>query len=151
MSTSEPGERAANDEVAANSAAAEPGLMASIEAMWDDMRALAYDHLQLVALEMRRAALGLVTMVVEGIVMGMLVAASWIAAVAALCLWLIEHGLETSAALLIAAILNLLGALGFGLAIRRKSRVLRLFPATSARLRPDAERSGHTDARDRAA
>lgn len=135
------------DKVSESAPTAPPGVMASIETLWGEVRAIAYDQLQLVALEARRAALGLVTMVVEGIVVGMLVAAGWIATVAAFSLWLIEQGLETSAALLVAALLNLAGALGFALAIRRKSRLLSL-PARAARLRqgsPPDKANGETD------
>lgn len=138
------------DEVSENAPAAPPGVVASVEALWGDVRAIAYDHLQLVALEMRRAALALLTMVVEGIVVGMLVAASWVAAVAALSLWLVEHGLEMSAGLLVAALLNLTGALGFALAIRRKSRLLSL-PASTGRLRQGTSTPTANDQTDRQA
>lgn len=127
MSTSLSDATPAADKARASTAEAAPGLFASIETLWADLQAIALDHLQLVALESRRAALALVTMVVEGIVLGMLVAASWIAGVAALSLWLMEHGLETSTGLLVAALLNLLGALGFAFAIKRQSQRLRLF------------------------
>lgn len=104
-------------------------LIENLGVLWADLRLTAHDHLQLVALEAQRATLSLVWMAVYGAVVGMLVAASWLIVSGALVLWLIESGLGTSTALLLGAALNLLGAIGFAVMMRRKSEVL-LFPAT---------------------
>ncbi|HRP76327.1 MAG TPA: phage holin family protein [Rhodocyclaceae bacterium] len=117
-----------------------PGLIENLEALWADLRGTAHDHLQLAALEAQRALLSLVWIAVFGTVAGMLVAATWLAAVGAMVLWLIESGLAASAALLLGAVLNLLGAFGFALLIRRKSQLLR-FPATVRALDPDGTRA----------
>ncbi len=113
-----------------------PGLIENLEALWEDLRGTAHDHFQLAALEARRAVLSLVWMAVYGAVVGMLVAATWLAAVGAIVLWLIEGGLGASAAVLVGAVLNLLGAFGFALLIRRRSRLLH-FPSTVRSFAPD--------------
>lgn len=106
-----------------------PGLIDNLGALWAELRGRAHDHLQLAALEAQRAVLSLVWIAIYGTVIGMLVAATWLVVAGALVLWLIDYGLGASTALLLGAALNLLGALGFALLMRRKSQVL-LFPAT---------------------
>ena len=58
--------------------AADPGLLASAEALWQDLRALGHDYLRLVALEAQRAGESLVSIVVFGIVVGLLVVSAWL-------------------------------------------------------------------------
>lgn len=113
-----------------------PGLIENLGALWVEVRGSAHDHLQLAALEAQRAVLSLVWIAIYGAVIGMLVAATWLVVAGALVLWLIDYGLGASTALLLGAALNLLGALGFALLMRRKSQVL-LFPATLRGLDPD--------------
>lgn len=113
-----------------------PGLIENIAALWAELRGSVHDHLQIAGLEAQRAALNLVWMAACGTVVGMLVAATWLAAAGALVLWFIDSGLNASAALLLGATLNLLGAFGFVLLLRRKSQALR-FPATLRGLDPD--------------
>ncbi len=116
--------------------ARDAGLIDNGRALWDDLRGLAHDHLQLAALEARRAAVSLVAILAYGIVAGALVAGAWLGAAGAFVLWLVDRGVGASAALLVAVLLNLAGALGFAIAIRRRSRYLR-FPATVRSLGPD--------------
>lgn len=97
--------------------------------MWDDVRAIAHGHLQLAALEARRAGHSLVWMLVYGILVGVLTLGAWAGTLAALVLWLIAAGLSASGALLLAAALNIVAAGLLLLAIRRRSRHLG-FPAT---------------------
>lgn len=113
-----------------------PGLIENIAELWAELRGSAHDQLQIAALEAQRALLSLVWIAVYGTVLGMLVAATWLAAAGAIVLWLIDSGLGASAALVVGATLNLLGAFGFVLLIRRKSQALR-FPATLRNLDPD--------------
>lgn len=113
-----------------------PGLIEHLEGLWVDLRGSAHDHLQLAALEAQRAVLSLLWMAIYGTVVGMLVAATWLIVAGALVLWLIDTGLGASVALLLGAALNLLGAIGFALLMRRKSQVL-LFPATLRSFDPD--------------
>lgn len=106
-----------------------PGLLASAEVLWDDVRVIAHEHLRLVALEARRAGRSLALLLVYGILAGGLILGAWAGALAALVVWLIGAGLPASGALLIAALLNLAVAGLCVLAIRRHSRHLG-FPAT---------------------
>lgn len=116
------------------------GLGASFTALWTDLSGSAHDHLQIIALEGQRAALSLVWIAVYATVVGMLVAATWLAAAGALVLWLIDSGLGASAALLLGAAINLLGVFGFLFLIRKKSHAL-AFPATLRSLERDATTS----------
>ena len=115
---------------------AELGLIATAEALWADLRGMLHDRLQLAALETQRAAESLVAILAYGIVVGVLAAGAWLSLAGAMVLWLIDQGMPASAALLLAALHNLIGVFGFALAIRRKSRHLR-FPATLRSLGPD--------------
>jgi uncharacterized membrane protein YqjE len=113
-----------------------PGLLASAELLWDDVRVIAHEHLRLVALEARRAGRSLAWLLIYAILAGGLSLGAWAGALAALVVWLIGAGLPASGALLIAALLNI-GAAGLCvLAIRRHSRHLG-FPATVRSLQPD--------------
>ena len=132
-----------DDAPRADAPAGAPGLSASALALWDDLRGLAHEHLQLAALEARRAGESLVSMLAYAIVAGVLAASAWVGATGALVLWLIDCGIAASAALLLAAFLNALGAFGFALAIRRKSRFLS-FPATVRSLRHDGQGAAAT-------
>lgn len=132
-----------DDASPADAPAGAPGLSESALALWDDLRGLAHEQLQLAALEARRAGESLVSMVAFAIVAGVLAASAWVGTTGALVLWLIESGVAASAALLLAAVLNVLGAFGFAVAIRRKSHYLR-FPATVRSLGRDGEAAEET-------
>jgi len=114
---------------ATSAPAAVPGLIDNLAALGAELYGSAHDHLQIAALETRRAVLSLVSIAVYGTVVGMLVAATWLATAGAMVFWLIDNGFAASTALLLGAALNLLGAVAFAFLIRRKSQVLG-FPAT---------------------
>ncbi len=115
--------------------AVDPGLLASAEALWHDLSGLAHDYLRLAALEAQRAGESLVSIIVFGIVTGLLVVSAWLGLAGALVLWLIGIGWHASLAMLLAVVINLAGAAGFVFAIRAKSHNLR-FPAIVNSLRP---------------
>ncbi|MEO7762306.1 MAG: phage holin family protein [Casimicrobiaceae bacterium] len=112
-----------------------PGLLENTGALWNDLKGLAHDHLELAALEARRAGESLVSIVVYGVIVGVLAVSAWIGVVAALILWLIALGLAPSLALLAGVLINLVGGVALIFAIRRQSKALR-FPATVRALRP---------------
>lgn len=125
--------------------AADPGLLASAEALWHDLLALGHDYLRLAALETQRAGESLVSIVLFGIVAGLLVVSAWLGLAGALVLWLIDsRGWNGSLAMLLAVIINLGGAFGFVMAIRAKSKNLR-FPATVNSLRPNRDKRSATE------
>lgn len=128
---------AAPESARANNRLPEPSVLDSVKALWSDLRGLLHDQLELVALETRRAGHSLVAMVAFGIVVGILVVSAWLGLVAVLVVWMISAGLGPILALLIAVGVNLLGAFGFVLAIRRKSHHL-TYPATRRSLHSDA-------------
>ncbi len=107
----------------------EAGLIGNATALWDDLRDLAHDHIELAVLETQRAGESLVSIVIFGIVTAVLIVTAWMGLVAAFALWLIDRGLAASAAVLIAVLLNLAAAAGLVFAIRLKSQYL-TFPST---------------------
>ena len=113
----------------------EPGVLASVEGWWADVRGIAHEHLQLATLEARLAGRALVWLLVYGILVSVLLLGAWAGPVAALVLWLVASGVGASAALLLAAAMNLLAAGLLALAIRRRSRHLG-FAATRRSLEP---------------
>ena len=95
----------------------------------DDLRRAAQMQLQLLDLEAQQAGNALALMMVYGLVAGLLLCVAWIGLCAAGVLWLVQLGCNLSLALLLGVLLNLVGGLGLGLAMRRKARALS-FPAT---------------------
>ena len=73
-----------------------------------DVRDLASDHLELVALEAQRAGLGLIKMVIAAVVISILVVSAWLAIVAGCIVWTTAAGVSWPSALAVAAMGNLL-------------------------------------------
>jgi hypothetical protein len=108
-----------------------------MEAGWqllEDVQTLLQMHLQLLALEARRAAWGLVAIAAFSAAVGLLLALTCLGLTTALALWLMEQGMRPSLSVLVSSLLNLAGVLTFVNAIQREARVLG-FPATRNRLR----------------
>ncbi|MGJ0485222.1 MAG: phage holin family protein [Methylomicrobium sp.] len=105
-------------------------LLEDVRLLWRDLRGLTHDHLKLAALEARRASTSLVSMIVAGLIMGVLLISTWVGLMTAAALALIQSNFvgEIEAILLLAAV-NLVVALLLFWFIRRKSRYL-LFPET---------------------
>lgn len=111
----------------------ELGFLESAKLLLSELQGIAHDRLLLATLEIKKAGLSLVAMVIYGIFAAVLLAASWMALVSAGLLWAISRGVPWPAGLLAAAVLNVCVAIGFILAIRSRSNDL-LFPATLRRL-----------------
>lgn len=120
------------------------GLLENAYALWDDLRGLAHDHLQLAALETQRAGKSLIHMVVCAVAAAMLLVSAWLGLMAAGVLWLIAAGLSEGVALLCVVALNVAAAYVLFTMIRRSSDQLR-FPATVRSLRSDASMRAHPD------
>ena len=116
-------------------AATGAGLIDNAVALWDDLRAIAHDHLELAALEAKRAGQSLVAIVVYGVVIAILVVTAWMGIVTAAVLGLIQLGLNASLSVLIGVAVNLAGAFGLVLLIKQASQALR-FPGTVKALKP---------------
>ncbi len=111
------------------------GLVESVTLLLGDLRQIAYDRLELAALEAQRAGAALAFILAGGIVIGALVASAWLGAMAAMVWCLTGNGIALGAALLLAALLNLAFAFVVAFMVRRKSLGLR-FPATVQSFRP---------------
>ena len=118
------------------------GVLEDAQALWHELHGLAHDRFRLAALETQRAGESLVTMVVVGVMVGVLLSSAWLGLVVAAVLWEVENGIMASSAILLAAAFNVLFALILCGIIRSKSRYLK-FPATLSSLKPmpkDAEK-----------
>ncbi|MGR8997468.1 MAG: phage holin family protein [Gammaproteobacteria bacterium] len=113
------------------------------QTLCQELRGLSHDRFRLAALEARRAGESLVAMIVAGVIIGILLSSAWLGLMAAAVLELIEHGVRTNSAIVLAVAFNLLLALILYGVIRRKSRYLQ-FPATLSSLQ--TKPNGHRDA-----
>jgi uncharacterized oligopeptide transporter (OPT) family protein len=122
------------------------GLLKETTRLWDELRGLAHDHLQLAALETQRAGESLVTMITAGMIVAGLLLSAWLGLMAAAVLALTSNGImESGSALLLAVAVDLLVALLLCGVIRRRSHHLR-FPANTGSLRPAASESLNAEA-----
>ncbi|MGZ5009085.1 MAG: phage holin family protein [Methylobacter sp.] len=117
------------------------GILDNAQALWRELYGFSYDCFHLVALEARRAGQNLVSMVIAGVMVAILLIGAWLGLIAAAVLWLIEHGVVASSAILLTVAATLLFTLILMAVIHRKSRYLQ-FPATvhSLQLKPSQER-----------
>jgi len=109
-------------------------LLESAEGLWGEIQGILHDHLQLAALETRRAGESLVAILACAVVAGVLAASAWLGVVGVLALLLAHAGLPPAASLALVVLVNLLGVLFALLTIRRRGRQLG-FPATLSALR----------------
>lgn len=139
---------AITDEAAAGqsaTAAGEPpasdaSVLQDAQLLWHELRVLAHDHLQLVALETQRAGKSLIDMLVAGVMVAILLIGTWLGFMAGAVLWLTEHGFMPSSAILIGTGLNIaIAAVLYGI-ISYKSRYLK-FPATVRSIHPQVSRT----------
>jgi hypothetical protein len=94
---------------------------------------LGHDHFRLAALETQRAGVSLVSMIVAGLVLAVLLNGIWFALMAVVVFVLIENGLATSNAILLAIACSLILVLILIAIMRHHSQYLK-YPALS---RPD--------------
>ncbi|MGB8436385.1 MAG: phage holin family protein [Burkholderiales bacterium] len=105
------------------------------QSLWEAVRGLTHDQLQLAALETTLAGQSLVTMIAAGVIVAVLLVSAWLGLETIGVLLLIQHGVFASVAVLAVVGVNLALALILYAVIRRKCRNLR-FPATLRSLRP---------------
>lgn len=114
-----------------------PHLLRRVAMVVDDMRELACDHLELAALEARRAGSELIRMLCAAVAISILFTSAWLALVAGGIVWATAAGMSWTSALLIAASLNVvIGAL-LAWWIRSNAQEP-LFAASLRQLRHDA-------------
>ena len=103
---------------------------------WENLKALVQDHALLAVLEVQRAGVSFVKIVVAGIVISILVISAWMALVAAAIAFAVGQGANWAVAILVAAFVNL--AVAAGVALWAKSQLPDLlFSATLRQLRQD--------------
>jgi uncharacterized membrane protein YqjE len=106
---------------------------------WDNLKGLVQDHALLAVLEVQRAGVSFVKIVIAGIVISILVISAWMALVAAAIAFAVGQGANWAVAILVAAFVNL--AVAAGLALWAKSQLPDLlFSATVRQLRRDVPR-----------
>lgn len=106
---------------------------------WENLQALVQDHALLAILEVQRAGVSFVKIVIAGIVISILVISAWMALVAAAIAFAVGQGANWAVAILVAAFVNL--AVAAGLALWAKSQLPDLlFSATMRQLRRDVPR-----------
>lgn len=110
------------------------GLKSGADALWIDLRALAHDHLELVALESQRAGEGLVAILLLILAIGALVASAWVGVLVLLVMLVTALGSEPALAVALVLAVNVGGAFLCARAVRRYARYLS-FPATRGALR----------------
>jgi len=86
----------------------QPSFVAEAAALARDFADLVLDHVELAALEARRAAGGLAKMLSAAVVVSLLVITAWLALVAGGIVWATDVGVGWPIALAIAALANLL-------------------------------------------
>ena len=101
-----------------------------------NLKALVQDHALLAVLEVQRAGISLVKMIVAGIVISILVVSAWMGIVAAIVGWAIGEGANWALAILVAAIVNIVVAVALAFWAKKQVPDL-LFAATARQLRKD--------------
>ena len=114
-----------------------PSLTQRVVTLVADARELLCDHLELAALEARRAGAGLVRTLCAAVVISLLVVTAWLALVAASIVWVTGAGVGWAGAVACAALANVLLAAGVAWWLRSQVRDL-MFAATLRQLRRTA-------------
>jgi hypothetical protein len=127
----------------------EPHLLETLRlrahALWTDARCLVRDHTLLALLEVQRASIALVKILGAAVIISVLVVSAWMAIITALVVWAVGAGMNVGAAIIIAAVLNLIAAGALALWIRAQIPEL-LFAATMRQLKgepPPADEDAH--------
>ena len=113
-----------------------PSLALRARALVRDVRDLFCDHLELAALEARRAGAGFAKMVCAAVVISILLVSAWLALVAGAIVWVTSAGVPWPGALAIAALVNVVAGVAIALWMRRQAHEL-MFAATLRQLRRD--------------
>ena len=91
---------------------------------WADLHSLVHDHLTLLSLEAQRAGRSVGAIVTFSIAAGLLASGTWLGFMVAIVLWLTEHQMNTSTAILLASTLSAFASFGFALGVCKTSRSL---------------------------
>jgi hypothetical protein len=100
----------AESETTAGGGAGGSALLEDATSLWEAAHSLAHDYLELAALEAKLAGQSLVTMLVAGVMLGILIVSAWLGLVSAGVLVLIDRGVSADVALVAAVSVNLVRA-----------------------------------------
>ena len=103
---------------------------------WANLKALVQDHALLAVLEVQRAGVSFVKMIIAGVVISILVVSAWMAIVAAAIGFAIGQGANWAVSILVAAFINIAVAVGLALWAKKQVPDL-LFAATVRQLRKE--------------
>ena len=106
----------------AEAAPGEPGLLEQAGALWAELRGLAHESFQLLALEVQLACSRFAVMVGLALAAAALFATAWLGLVAAAVFWLIDLGASPAGALLAAAGTNIAAGIICAMLVRREGR-----------------------------
>jgi ribose/xylose/arabinose/galactoside ABC-type transport system permease subunit len=98
--------------------AAEASFLAPFERVFATLKRTASNYATLIVLDARRAAVQFAWVVAGGIFVSVLLVTAWLAIVVALAVWLLGSGMSWPAVLLVAAALNIVGAVIMGMLVR---------------------------------
>jgi uncharacterized membrane protein YqjE len=115
---------------------------------WTNLRGLAQDHALLAVLELQRAGISLVKIVIAGIIISILAVSAWMGLVASAVAWAIGQGANWALAILVAALVNVVIAVALGFWAKKQVPDL-LFAASLRQLRRDVPRKESEHAPDR--
>ena len=113
-----------------------PSASSKLALAWYNLKGLVQDHALLAVLELQRAGISFVKMVAAGIIISILVVSAWMGFVAAAVVWAVGAGANWGVALVVAAIVNIVVAVGLGFWAKRQVPDL-LFAATLRQLKKD--------------
>jgi uncharacterized membrane protein YqjE len=113
-----------------------PSLALRVKNLMRDVRDLVCDHLELAALEARRAGSGFARMVCVAVVISILWVTAWLALLAGAIVWATSAGVPWPGALAIAAVANIVIGAALALWMRKQAGEL-LFSRTLRQLRRD--------------
>jgi uncharacterized membrane protein YqjE len=106
------------DVSAADLEAREASFLAPFERVFATLKRMASNYATLTILDVRRAAVQFAWLVAGGIFISVLLVTAWLAAVVALCGWLLDDVLTWPGVLAVAAALNIVGAAIVGMRLR---------------------------------
>lgn len=118
-----------------------PSLTSRLVRLTQEAWSLVRDHLELAALDARRAAMGLAKMVTAAVLVSVLVVTAWLLFVASLIVWATDHGVNWVVALAAGGAVNVLVAIVLLVWIKGHAKELG-FEATLRQLRQTAEDAG---------
>lgn len=97
-------------------------LGAALRAVWSELRCIVREHAVLVVLEAQRAGLHLAYLLAGVMVVAVLAVTAWLALITALVVWMVANEVPWAGVLLLAAVLNLVGAAVVALWVKREVR-----------------------------